>query len=267
MKNGLDSQVYIATEVSFDKIKPRHQAILNNVKEELFQRFSKKLHSIYVYGSVATGKAKPDISDLDVLIVFKKKLTIAEKMDLKSIQNNLTTEYINFFRDIGLESIDLSYLLNKKHRFGYPCFIKHLCVFFWGKNLQERLPKFKPDINVADEFNGDLEKHIKNVKDTLKKTANKPEHVLLMKGIMKKIIRTAFSLVMPRDNSWTTDLKIMSKAFIKYYPEHCDQVITALRWTKSPPQERKLFFKFMDDFGGWLIGEFKLQISDRRIRK
>lgn len=267
MKNGLDSQGYIKTDVSSDKIKPRYILVLKNIEEELFRCFPTNIHSIYVYGSVATGKAKNKISDLDLLIVFKKKLNTVEKKKLAGIQNDLTGQHINSFREIGLESIDLPFVLRKNHEAGYQCFIKHLCVFCWGKNLQDQFPKFKPDINVAYEFNGDLNKNLKKVKDKFKKTVNSAEYLLLMKSTMKKMIRTAFSLVMPRDKSWTTDLKTMSKAFIKYNPEKEDDILTALKWTKSLPQERKLVFKFIDDFGGWLIREFKLQVSNKRHKE
>lgn len=264
MKNGLDSQGYILTETHFGKIKPRHRSILDNVKEELLYNFSGKIHSIYVYGSVATGKAKYKISDLDVLVVFEKKLSISDKKKLKQIQSDLSLQNINFLREVGLEAIDLPYVLDKKHRFGYPCFIQHLCVFFSGENLQEQFSKFKPTVDLAYEFNGDLEKYLKNAQDKLRKTVNKSEHILLAKSIMKKIVRTAFSLVMPRDNSWSTDLEVMSQKFIQYYPDRKKEVLTALRWTKSLPRNRKLLFQFMNDFGGWLVGEFKLQIFDKR---
>lgn len=265
MKNGLNSNGYIETEVSFDKIKPRHKAILDRINEDLVQNFSKKIHSIYLYGSVATGKAKNKVSDLDILIVFKKKLDAVEMKKLEEIQNKLTEQHLNSFREIGLESVDLVSVLNKQHLSGYACFIKHLCVFLWGVNLQAKFPKFKPTIAVAFEFNGDLEKVMKKAKEKLKKFHNSNENELQKKSIMKKIIRTSFGLVMPRNNSWTTDLKIMSQTFIQYYPEYENQIKTALQWAKLPPQNNQAIFDFMDDFGVWLIREFKTKITDKML--
>jgi len=50
-------------------------------------------------------------------------------------------------------------------------------------------------------------------------SSNDEDTKLLIKSIMKKIIRTAFALVMERDNSWTVDLDEMTKIFSKYYPQ------------------------------------------------
>ncbi|MBT3297409.1 nucleotidyltransferase domain-containing protein [archaeon] len=64
--------IYIKKEVALKKVSVKYNPIVKDVKSELL-KFSDKIHSIYLYGSVATGKAKSPTSDLDIVVVLKAK--------------------------------------------------------------------------------------------------------------------------------------------------------------------------------------------------
>ena len=77
--------IYIKKEVALKKVSVKYNPIVKDVKSELL-KFSDKIHSIYLYGSVATGKAKSPTSDLDIVVVLKAKPSTKLKAQLKDLE-------------------------------------------------------------------------------------------------------------------------------------------------------------------------------------
>lgn len=54
---GLDRDGYIISDVDVDKIQSIYLLCIHDSTEELILMFPNRLHSVYVYGSVARGEA------------------------------------------------------------------------------------------------------------------------------------------------------------------------------------------------------------------
>src|SRR3989344_2999219 len=182
IKYGVDKNGYIATKVNLNKIKPLFYKVLDKIKNEVIDKFGGKIHSLYLYGSVATGKARIKSSDLDLLLVLRQKPT----------------------------------------------------------------PKIK--------------NNIKTVLETLKSTHETKKVRSICGSIMRKIVRTGFSLVMEQDHSWTTDLKKSCELFSKYYPEQSINIEKAFSLTQNPTANTKELEKFLKDFGNWLSKEVEKKL-------
>lgn len=123
------------------------------------------------------------------------------------------------------------------------------------------MPKFKPSKKVAEAFNGDIERHIKVVLKKLKSSIGEGELKSICGSIMRKIVRTGFSLVMERENAWTTDLRKSCEVFSKYYPEQSKSMKTALILAKKPSKNSIELKNFLDGFGHWITEEFKRELN------
>ena len=99
----------------------------------------------------------------------------------------------------------LRILVKLKRSFWLGLPLKHLCVCLYGEDLGKNQLNSKPTKKVAKAFNGDLGKLIKSC-------LQKPEKDKIH-SIMRKIVRTGFSLVIEEEKSWTTDLKNHMKFF------------------------------------------------------
>lgn len=257
-KYGVDKNGFIITEVGLNKIKPTFKKVLDTIKDEVIIRFGDGIHSLYLYGSVATGKARIKSSDLDLLLVLHRKPTSKIKNEVTVFQNYLTKKHSSTFRDVGISLAHANTV--KKDTSGWVCFIKHLCVCLAGENLGKNLPKFKPSKRVAKAFNGDIEKHIKTVLEQLKSTHNPQEARAICSSIMRKIVRTGFCLVMEQEQSWTTDLKKSYEIFSKYYPKQSAGMKKALSLAQRPTTNTKELGKFLEDFGSWLSEEVEKKL-------
>ncbi|MBS3166062.1 nucleotidyltransferase domain-containing protein [Candidatus Woesearchaeota archaeon] len=258
IKYGVDKNGYIATKVNLNKIKPLFYKVLDKIKNEVIDKFGGKIHSLYLYGSVATGKARIKSSDLDLLLVLRQKPTPKIKNEISEFQNHLTIEHLNIFRDVGITLTHVSEV--KKDTYGLGCFIKHLCICLYGENIGKKLPNFKPSRKVATAFNGDIKNNIKTVLETLKSTHETKKVRSICGSIMRKIVRTGFSLVMEQEHSWTTDLKKSCELFSKYYPEQSINMEKAFSLTQNPTANTKELEKFLKDFGNWLSKEVEKKL-------
>lgn len=246
--------IYIKKEVALKKIPARYNPIVENVKSELLE-FSDKIHSIYLYGSVVTGKAKSPTSDLDLVVVLKAKPTPKFKSVLKELEKSLSTKYQKVFREVGFAITYKNEVLRGKEAFGWRFFLTILSVKIFGDNLFQEKMKFSPTRKLASNLHSDIEKNIAEAKKKIK-TANSEEAKLQIKSIMKKIIRTAFSIVMEVENHWTTDLDEMTKIFTKHYPEKKQQINAVLKLAKSKTPDKKSATSILNNFGKWVSLEF-----------
>jgi uncharacterized protein len=246
--------IYIKKEVALKKVSAKYNPIVKDVKSELL-KFSDKIHSIYLYGSVATGKAKSPTSDLDIVVVLKTKPTSKLKPQLKDLETSLSQKYKKVFREVGFAITYKNEVLRGKESFGWRFFLTILSVKIFGDNLFQKEMKFSPTKKLARNLHSDVDKNIEEAKKKIK-IANSEDAKLQIKSIMKKIIRTAFSVVMEDENYWTTNLDEMTKIFTKYYPEKKQQINTVLKMAKSKSSDRKSATLILNNFGKWVSSEY-----------
>lgn len=72
----------------------------------------------------------------------------------------------------------------------------------------------------------------------------------------RRLVRTAFTLVMPRWNGWTSDLREMAEAFAEYYPARAEQLRAAAALGFEPAGDAAVLRSYVDDLGPWLAEEY-----------
>jgi uncharacterized protein len=252
--NGLDEDGYISTDSSLDKITKRFAALIEIVQSKIVNAFESQLHSLYVYGSVASGKARPVSSDLDILIVFKNKPTPQIRASVVQLENELSQTFRADVREVGLAVTFLAEVFEGDYQIGLKCFIKHLCVCLFGEDLGTQFPKFKPTRAVAYGLNGDIKQVLEKAKqvmltgspDTISKTTM---------SASRNMIRTAFCLVMEEANCWTTILDDCASIFTAYYPERAPEIQHLLQIAKGAQVSCDEFLSTLNGFGKWLCDE------------
>ena len=257
---GVDENGVIITEVSVDKITPQFKRVVDSVLHEILHELASQLDSAYLYGSIATGKAIEGKSDLDMILVFKEKVDEELSKKIFVLEEKLTKEYELILRDVGLATTCVADALSEKERLGGLCFLKHLSVCIYGNDLTKDVPGFKPSKDISKGFNGDIAKNIKSSKAKIENAPSGQELRKLSRSLSKKVIRTGFSLVMPRSGSWTTNLQISVDIFLRYYPKKAVEMNTVLEWSRIGSEDKKTIIEFIDTFGLWLTKEFEKEI-------
>ena len=259
---GVDKNGAIITEVSLDKVTEQFKPIVDDVLTTVVKDFSSELESVYLYGSIATGKAIEGKSDLDILIVLKEKASKELGAEISALENRLTEKYASMLRGVGLAVTNIDEVKSETEASGLMCFIKHLCVCIYGNDLARNVSAFKPTKEVANGFSSDFSDKLEAFKKKLATTTlSEDEMKTQSQAFAKRMIRTSFSLVIPRSQSWTTDLKKSTDTFSYYYPEKAKEIRVALQWSEEGSADVQEVTGFLDNFGEWLSAEFEREIK------
>lgn len=72
----------------------------------------------------------------------------------------------------------------------------------------------------------------------------------------RHLVRTAFTLVMPRWQGWTSDLREMAEVFGAYYPGRAAQLRTAAAYGYEPVGDPEVLRSYVHELGPWLADEY-----------
>src|SRR5262245_26818068 len=95
---GVDDDGYIVSGADFGHIAAVYHPVLDSCVSALVSRVD-GLVSVYVYGSVATGRASPPRSDIDLLVVT----TGSDSGDAaQRVAQDLSARHRHLARDVGV---------------------------------------------------------------------------------------------------------------------------------------------------------------------
>lgn len=254
--DGLDAEGYVRNLGSLSKIPTSLQPAVDQARLKIGEAFQSELHSLYLYGSVASGKAQLGSSDLDLFLVFRESPQAHVQALATQLEAELTQKFLPDLREVGFALASLSEILGGDNQIGWGFFIKHQCVCLTGEDLAVKFPRYKPTRAVAYGLNGDLSLEIEKTKNVLQ--SGLPEVVNKgMMSISRKMVRTAFCLVIEEANCWTTDLSECVQIFSVYYPERESFVRRVLSFAQGSATDQTEFFFLLNDFGQWLSREIE----------
>ncbi|MFI6034289.1 nucleotidyltransferase domain-containing protein [Streptomyces sp. NPDC051315] len=255
-QRGLDSQGFIVREGSLARVPPVFRPVVAAARDRLPEVFGARLHSAYLYGSVPRGTARVGRSDLDLLVALREEPTEADRADARALGVALDGEFPQI-DGVGTLLYGRERLLSGLERHDLGWFVACLCTPLVGEDLAEHLPRYRPDSLLARETNGDLalllprwRTRVADAEDT--DEARRP----LVRFVSRHLVRTAFTLVMPRWNGWTSELHAMAEAFAAYYPARAEQVRAAAVRGCEPTGDAAVLRSYVDDLGPWLAEEY-----------
>jgi len=214
-----------------------------------------RLHSAYLYGSVPRGTARPGRSDLDLLLALREEPTDRDSADARALEAELDAAY-EVVDGAGILLFSKSVLLSEAERYDMGWFVACLCTPLTGDDLGALLPRHRPTSLLARETNGSLELRLPRWRRQNAAARTDEERLRLSRGYARHLVRTAFTLVMPRWGGWTSDLTRSAEIFAHYYPERGDQLRAAAVVARDPVADPAVLTSYADDLGPWLATEY-----------
>ncbi|MFJ8108779.1 nucleotidyltransferase domain-containing protein [Streptomyces sp. NPDC096132] len=253
---GLDPQGYIAREGSLSHVPHAFRPLVASARDRILDLFGTRLHSAYLYGSIPRGTARVGRSDLDVVVVLYDEPAAADRADGQALIEALDKEFPQIDGG-GTLLYGRARLLSDLETYDLGFFVACLCTPLLGDDLAEYLPRYRPDSLLARETNGDLGLLLPRWRERIEEAADSAEaRRPLVRFMSRRLVRTAFTLVMPRWNGWTSDLHEMAEAFAAYYPERAEQVRAAAARGHEPTGDAAVLTSYVDDLGPWLADEY-----------
>ena len=155
--------------------------------------------SLYVYGSVATGTARPPASDVDLLSMGLP--------DPVAVGRVLSERYADRCRAVEVAAGTPDDLGGDgDEAYGNRVFLRHYCVHLTGPDRAADLPAYPADARAARGFNGDLHRHLERWRAGLERSTQPAEEIGVRAA--RKTLLAVAGLVSVHDRTWTTDRAI-----------------------------------------------------------
>jgi predicted nucleotidyltransferase len=253
---GLDAQGYIEREGSLGRIPHAFRPVVAAARDRLIDLYGGRLNSGYLYGSVPRGTARVGRSDLDLLVVTRQEPTEEDRSEARNLGEALDKEFPEI-DGVGTLLYGRTRLLSEPETYDLGWFVACLCTPLLGEDLAEDLPRYRPDSQLARETNGDLARLLPRWRERIATAEDTDEaRRRLVRYMSRHLVRTGFTLVMPRWNGWTSDLREMAEAFGAYYPERSQDLHTAAELGHEPAGDARVLRTYVDDLGPWLADEY-----------
>ncbi|QCX78188.1 hypothetical protein C9F11_22830 [Streptomyces sp. YIM 121038] len=258
VSRGLDSQGYIEREGSLGRIQDAFRPVVAAARDRVADVFGKRLDSAYLYGSVPRGTARVHRSDLDLLLVLREEPSEADRADAHAVSAAVDKEFTEV-DGVGILLLSRARVLSEHETYDHGWFLACLCTPLLGADLAEFLPRYRPDGRLARETNGDLAALLPSWRERLDAAAAAGDDAALRalcRTVSRRLVRTGFTLVMPRWHGWTGELAEMAEVFGRYYPEWADRMRTAAAVAYEPVADPGVPRELMETLGPWLAAEY-----------
>lgn len=209
------------------RIQPVFTTIVADVISRLSSQFPTLIHSIYVYGSVAQGKALPGRSDLDLTVIFRTQPDAAALQQLEALQVTLESTHPEVSK-IDFDCGALVEVLKYENRLSWGYWLKHHCVCVYGDNLSLRFGLFRPSPAIAQAVNGDFMAVIHRLTCQIQETDQPVRQRQWLRAAARKAIRSTSILRGPEDTDWPDTLQQHAEKFMTRYPQHSATILRLL---------------------------------------
>ncbi|MEV6763838.1 nucleotidyltransferase [Streptomyces sp. NPDC051105] len=253
---GLDPLGFIEREGSHARVPHVFRPVVAAARDRLLDVFGARLDSAYLNGSIPRGTARVGRSDLDLVAVLRAEPTGADRDAARALGEAVDKEFPEI-DGVGTLLYSRTRVLSELERYDIGWFVACLCTPLLGEDLAEFLPRYRPDSLLARETNGDLARYLPRWRDRIAAAGDAEEALRpLVRFMSRHLVRTGFTLVMPRWNGWTSDLREMAEAFADFYPERSEQLRRAAGLGYEPVGDRAALRTYVDDLGPWLADEY-----------
>ncbi|WP_225803110.1 nucleotidyltransferase [Streptomyces sp. NK15101] len=251
--HGLNPDGTIAREGALERVPAAFAPVVAAARARIAEAFGpERLHSAYLYGSVPRGTAVVGVSDLDVQLALHEEPTEADRAAAREIEAALDRD-LPQIDGAGILLSSTGTLLSDLERHDLGFFVACLCTPLLGPDLAEELPPYRPTSLLARETNGDLALLLPGWRA---RAAGDTDLRALGRAVGRRLVRTGFTLVMPRWGGWTSDLDRSAAIFGVAYPDRADQIRLAVRAGRSPGPRPAVLRMLVEDLAPWLAAEY-----------
>ncbi|MFM2483872.1 nucleotidyltransferase domain-containing protein [Celerinatantimonas yamalensis] len=212
---GVDEHGYVVNPCSVVFIAEEFETVIDGATEQLLLLFPQRIHSVYLYGSIARGDAVVGCSDLDMSIILHDAPSRDELAELHGLADQIALHHTEISKvdfDIGT----LADVLAKESFYSWQFWIKHCCCCIWGDDLAPRFAKLRPSSQLGYAINADLPEQLSTYRKELT-TENAP---LFGRAITKRLIRTLYGILADYHQRWQQPISQCGSMVALFRPEY-----------------------------------------------
>jgi len=179
--------------------------------------------SAYLYGSVATGRARVGASDVDLLPVG------LERTAALRLGRELSARFADLCRGVELAPLAPGDLAGESDEaYGNRVFLRHYAVHLTGPDVAAGLPAYPADARAARGFNGDIARELERWRAAVD-AVDDPRP--LGRRVARKTLLAVAGIVSVHDRTWTTDRELAAHRWAAVDPARGAGLTTLLHWS------------------------------------
>lgn len=214
---------YLVTGAAVEHIPGVYRPVLDDCVATVRAAFGARLDGLYLYGSIATGQARPPDSDVDLLALWESTVDGAE---VTAVARALSTRHSAMVREVALAQASLDSLRLDADR----AFLKHYCVPLTGRDRRPELPRFRPSRALADGFNGDLAAVVHRLRSTVDDAPTPADRLAATRKAARRLLLATATIESVSHATWSTDRATGAALLVRHHPEWTDASARALVW-------------------------------------
>jgi uncharacterized protein len=248
-----DKQGFLLSDSSFQKITQPWLEAVEAARQIEIRRLGERMHSLYLRGSAARGRAVQGRSDLDLFaVVFDDERGAGQSPPWSEEERKSFLERFPFVVSVESSEISLANVFGPFHYYRFA--IKTAAVCIAGEDLLPQIEPYKADAPIAEEWFRIFPHFIDQFQHEIQETTDPEREKGLCMDIMKVFLRSGMLLVMRRTMTHSRDLYPSYQAFSTIYPEREPQMMRALELAVNPIADAKELVPFVREFGTWMNG-------------
>jgi hypothetical protein len=216
---GVDADGYLVTGAALTNIPPVYRPVLDDCVAALTA--FPELDGLYLYGSVATGQARPPGSDLDLLALW------TSTVDVSATVAALSARHASVVREVGLAQASVDSLAGEADR----CFLKHYCVPLAGRDRRTGLPRCGPSRALADGFNDDLPALVQQLRSAVDGATTPAERLAAVRKAARRLLLAVATIESVSHGTWSTDRTRGAELLARHHPQWTEAASRALTWS------------------------------------
>lgn len=184
-------------------------------------------HSLYLYGSVATGTARVGSSDVDFISVG------LDPAIARRVGQQLSVEFAQLCR-----AVEVGPAQARDHEgpgdqaYGNRVFLRHYAVHLAGPDLTQGWPACPADAAAARGFNGDIGLCAERWCEQARRDEPPSD---LGRRMARKTLLAVAGLVSIHDSTWTTDRRAAARRWGELRPAQAGALQDLVAWSDAGP--------------------------------
>jgi uncharacterized protein len=225
---GVSAEGLIVTGAAGQRVPAVYRPAVADCATMVREAFGDRLHGLYLYGSVATGQARPPGSDLDLAAVRVSEVDSAE---VASIEAGLSARHAGLVREVSLACASLAEVLaGDRGGLGWRCFLRHYCVSVAGTELRPQLPACRASRAVADGLNDDVAELVLRWRAELAAAQTPADVAAVARVAARKLLMVAATLESVEHGGWSTDRATGAGLLARHHPQWSAVAGLAVGW-------------------------------------
>jgi uncharacterized protein len=201
---GLDRDGFIVREGDAARVQQEFRPLVAAFVSAAHEAFDGAgLDSVYLYGSVPRGAARPGVSDLDGQVLLGHEPTSADRARARDVESRLAAEHPEV-SGVGILLDSRERMTDPARRFDEGFHVRVLCAPVWGPDAGAHVSPHRPDLALARQVQGDWRVALARLRSRADSVAPADE-AALCRAVGRRLTRVAFTWVMPRWGGWTSD--------------------------------------------------------------